>query len=200
MKYTAIALFLSLIISSCHSPAKPAEDSKAPLADSSSNKYFFAVSDYIGGQVTLIIDSFKYPLTKTITVKGKSNLSSATDNELRALADQFRNPNINDSSIHKFYKETSIADQSNALVTFEYAATNASLPVQKIDVYIKPDPVAADKVTSVYIEKVFTKGDTTFSQKLYWKTAKNAQVITEKQVAGKSLPVEQVKIAWDPSE
>lgn len=200
MKY-ALLLVVIALVTACNPPVNKTDATNTPAtADSSVNTSFINVSDYIGGQVTLIVDTFRYPLTKTVTINGKSTLSGATDDEFRALAAQFRNPNIADSSLKKFYKETSIADQSNAMITFEYVSTDPSLPVQKIDVYIKADPVEADKITSVYIEKNFAKGDTSFSQKLYWKTAKNAQIITEKKLAGKSLPVEQVKIMWDPSE
>jgi hypothetical protein len=197
----ALPLLLFVFFMACNPPVNNNEQAASTAkTDSSANTSFINVSDYIGGQVKLIVDSFKYPLSKTITINGKSSLSGATDDELRALAAQFRNPNISDSALKKFYKETSIADQSNALITFEYVSIDPSLPVQKIDVYIKGDPVEADKITSVYIEKNFASGDTSFSQKLYWKAARNAQIITEKKLAGKSLPAEQVKIAWDPSE
>jgi len=200
MKYV-LTLVLIGFMAACNSSVNKSEPTTAAAkADSSVNHSFINVSDYIGGQVTLIVDTFRYPLTKTITINGKATLSAATDEEFRAMAAQFRNPNISDSALKKFYKETSIADQSNATVTFEYVSTDPSLPVQKIDVYIKADPVDADKITSVYIEKNFASGDTSFSQKLYWKAAKNAQIITEKKLGGKLLPVEQVKFMWDPSE
>ncbi len=157
---------------------------------------FFPVPDYIGGQLR-IIDSLKLPLSKTVITGNKTQLSAATENELNELAQHFRQPDISDPAIKKYYTETSIADQSVPSITFVYTTTHTDLPVQKINLYVKPDPVENDKITGVYIEKVFSRNDTSFNQKLYWKTGKNMQVITEKQINGKALPVEQIKITWD---
>ncbi len=198
MKYILSLIVAGLLLTACNHNAKPA--SAATEKDSIPQQDFFPVAEYIGGQLTLILDTFRFPLTKTITRNGKSNLTSATDQELRQWAESFRKPDINDSSLRIFYKETSIADQSNGSVTLDYATTNNSLPVQKIDVYIQADPVQNDKVTGIYIEKYFLLGDTSCSQKLYWKTGKNMQVFTEKKINNKLLPLEQVKITWDGSE
>lgn len=198
MKCIFLFVIAGLLLTACHqTPQSPA--AATPAKDSVPAQDFFPVAEYIGGQLTLILDTFKFPLTKTITVSGKSNLTGATDQELRQWADGFRKPDINDSSLRGFYKETSIADQSNGSVTLDYTTANISLPVQKVDVYIQADPVQNDKVTGIYIEKAFRLGDTSCSQKLYWKTGKNMQVFTEKKIKDKVLPLEQVKISWDGS-
>ena len=199
MKYILSVLIAGLLLIACNNTS-PSSATQTIQKDSIPPQDFFPVSEYIGGQLTLILDTFRFPLTKTITIGGKSKLSSATDEELRQWAQYFRQPDINDSSLRKLYKETNIADQGTASVTLDYTTTNNSLPVQKIEVYIKADPVENDKVTGVYIEKNFSVGDTSFNQKLYWKTGKNMQVFTEKKVKDKLLPVEQVKITWDGSE
>lgn len=189
----------ALAMAACNN-APQASAITLPVKDSTAEQDFFPVAEYIGGQLTVIIDSFRYPLTKTITINNQTKLSGATDAELREWAGLFRKPDISDTAIRKFYKETNIADQSNVSVTLDYTTSNMDLPIQKIDVYIKPDPVQNDKVTGIYMEKIFSRNDTSFNQKLYWKTGKNMQVITEKKVKAKTLPVEQVKIIWDPSE
>jgi hypothetical protein len=199
MKYILSVIMAGLLFTACRNNTNPST-AASPAKDSIPQEDFFPVAEYIGGQLTLILDTFRFPLTKTITINGKSNLSSATDQEPRLWAEGFRKPDINDSSLRSFYKETSIADQSNGSVTLDYATANSRLPVQKIDVYIQADPVQNDKVTGIYIEKAFSLGDTSCSQKLYWKTGKNMQVFTEKKIKDKLLPVEQVKIAWDGSE
>ena len=189
----------ALAVAACNN-APQASAINPPVKDSTAEPDFFPVAEYIGGQLTVIIDSFRYPLTKTITINNQTKLSGAADAELREWAGLFRKPDISDMAIRKFYKETNIADQSNVSVTLDYTTSNMDLPIQKIDVYIKPDPVQNDKVTGIYMEKIFSRNDTSFNQKLYWKTGKNMQVITEKKVRDKTLPVEQVKIIWDPSE
>ncbi|MEO5681197.1 MAG: hypothetical protein ABIQ88_01085 [Chitinophagaceae bacterium] len=197
MKYTLYAVFAALFMFACNNTTQTS--SAATTKDSIPQQDFFPVSEYIGGQLRIIIDSFRFPLTKTITINDKRQLTSATDEELRQLAQNFRQPDISDPAIRKFYKETNIADAGAGSVTLDYSTTNSSLPVQKVNVYIKADPVENDRVTGVYMEKAFIRGDTSFSQKLYWKTGKNMQVVTEKKVKDKFLPVEQVKITWDPS-
>jgi len=182
----------------CNNNAKPttatdqsiAKDSIAPPQD------FFPVPDYIGGQLKMI-DSFKLPISKSVIIKNDTLLSVATDKELRELAQHFRQPDINDPAIKKFYKETSIADQSVPSVTLIFSTTDTAQTIQKINIYIKPDPDKNDKITGIYMEKAFHINDTLINQKLYWKTDKNLQVITEKQVKGKKLPLEQIKITWD---
>jgi len=196
MKYTVFALITALFITACNSHLPKTITAKTEKTDSvAPQQDFFPVPDYIGGQLK-IIDSLQLPISKSVTINNKTKLSAATDSELRELAQNFRQPDISDPSLKKFYTETSIADQSVPSVTFIYSTANSTLPVQKINVYVKPDPVENDKVTGIYIEKIFTRNDTSFNQKLYWKTGKNMQIITEKKVKESVLPVEQVKITW----
>jgi len=201
MKNTLSALFvISLLITACKN--NPSQNAVNPIASKDSvppQQSFFPVPDYIGGQLK-IIDSFQLPLSASVKINNKETLHPATDKELRFWAQNFQQPDISDPALKKNYTETSIADRSVPSVTLIYTANNPSLPVQKINVFIKPDPVENDKVTGIYIEKMFTVHDTIFNQKLYWKTGKNMQVITEKKINGVTLPVEQVKITWDASE
>jgi len=190
-------LIAALLVSSCNNHSPIPAKAKTEVKDSTGTPHdFFPVPDYIGGQLK-IIDSLQLPISKTVIINNNSKLSVATDKELSELAQNFRQPDINAPDLKKFYTETSIADQSGPSVTLIFTTADTTLPIQKINVYIKPDPVENDKVTGIYMEKIFSRNDTSFSQKLYWKTGKNMQVITEKKVKGKSLPVEQVKITWD---
>lgn len=147
-----------------------------------------------------MVDSLQMPLTKTVTINKKSTLTSLSDAEFKSLAQHFREPDINDPTIKKFYKEESFADQSVPSVTLTYSTTSTSMEIQRMDIVVKPDPIQNDKVSSIYIEKLFHKNDTLITEKLYWKANKNFLVVTDKQVGGKSLPVEQVKVVWDPTE
>jgi len=196
MKYTLFMLIAALLVSSCNNNSPIPANAKTEVKDSTGTPHdFFPVPDYIGGQLK-IIDSLQLPISKTVIINNNSKLSVATDKELSELAQNFRQPDINAPDLKKFYKQTSIADQSIPSVTLIFTTADTTLPIQKINVYIKPDPVENDKVTGIYMEKIFSRNDTSFNQKLYWKTGKNMQVITEKKVKGKALPVEQVKITW----
>ena len=206
MKYTVPAfLAISLLMTACkNNPSKNtpaatiAKDSAAPQED------FFPVPEYIGGELKMI-DSLQLPLSLSVKIDNTTRSAIATDKELRKWARNFQEPDISDPKLKSLYTETSIADESIPSVTLIYSTTSSTLPVQKINVFIKPDPIRTDnsrkdKVTGIYIEKMFTLQDTVFNQKLYWKTGKNLQVITEKKIKGVTLPVEQVKITWDPTE
>ncbi len=184
---------------SCKNPSPEKAADEKILNDSLQAQNFFPITEFIGGQVKMI-DSLKPPLSKSITRGKKTHMETISDNEFRTLILNFVKPDINDTTLKKFYTETNVADQSIPSVTLIYATTNPSLTIQKINVFIKPDPVKNDKVSAIYIEKVFTIGDTAINQKLYWKTDKNFQVITNKKLKNTVFPVEQVKVIWDPIE
>jgi len=212
MKYFLAALLLSSALFSCKNhpvnneppagdsaAARTAGDSSSPATDTAAQA-FFPVSDFIGGQVKMV-DSLQLPLSKSVTVKGKTVLAPPiADAEFKLLAAAFRQPDISDPALKKFYKESSFADQSIPSIVISYTTTNPALEIQKIDVIISPDPVKSDRVRTIYMEKQRVAGDTIIRQKLYWKANHNCQVITEKQVGKTLLPAEQVKVVWDPTE
>ncbi|MEP6749783.1 MAG: hypothetical protein ABJB86_18740 [Bacteroidota bacterium] len=201
MKYTVpVFVVVALLFTACknnpsiNTAAKTVQQDSVPMS-----QRFFPVPDYIGGQVK-IIDSLKLPLSMSVKINNKTTFHESSDSALRFWAQKFQQPDIGDSALKNQYTETSIADQSVPSVTFIYSTTNTALTIQKINVFVKPDPVENDKVTGIYMEKIFMLNDTIFNQKLYWKTGKNMQVITEKQIKGITFPPEQVKITWDASE
>ncbi|MFT3932853.1 MAG: hypothetical protein QM726_04485 [Chitinophagaceae bacterium] len=199
MKHIVPTIFIAFFFAACnnHTSAPAiATENNVPKKDSVvADKDFFPVPDYIGGQLK-IIDSLKLPISKTVTINGKSKLSQASDQELNDIAKEFREPDINDPSLKKHYSQTNIADESVPSVTLMFSTTDTTLTIQKMHVYIKPDPDKNDQVTGIYIEKQFTRNDTAYNQQLIWKTDKNVQVTTEKKTKGKTLPVEQIKISW----
>ena len=131
MKYTLFVLIAGLLITACNNnnSDKTKNDAVAPNPEQS----FFPVPDYIGGQLK-IIDSLQLPISKSVTINNNIKLSVATDQELRELAANFRQPDISSPSLKKLYRETSIADQSVPSVTLIYTATDTSLEIQKINV------------------------------------------------------------------
>jgi hypothetical protein len=199
MKQIMSVLALINIFVSCNHHSAQNEIKASDQKDTLQVQTFFPIADFIGGQIKMI-DSLQLPLSKSLTAGSKTTLESISDKEFRLLANNFLQPDINDTAIRKFYTETSMADQSIPSVTLIYTTANTGLPIQKINVYIKPDPVKNDKVSSIYIEKVFSNADTVISQKLYWKSDKNFQINTEKRLGSITFPAEQVKVIWDPVE
>jgi len=210
MKHILFALVITSTFISCknHSPNSnaPGQDTgivanaaDSTGADADSSHTFFPVADFIGGQVKMV-DSLQLPISKYITVNRKTTPLPATDAEFRALAAAFRQPDINDPALRKFYKESSYADQSIPSIVFSYTTTDPMPEIRKIDVIISPDPAKNDKVKTIYMEKQRESGDTIIRQKLYWKVNHNFMIVTEKQVGKTLLPAQQVKMVWDPTE
>jgi hypothetical protein len=199
MKQFMSVLAIMSIVASCKNHSSPNAITAAVHKDSIQEQSFFPVTDFIGGQIKMI-DSLQLPLSKSVTTGRKTQLESISDKEFKTLAINFLKPDINDSVIRKYYTETSVADQSIPSVTLTYSTNNTGLPIQKINVFIKPDPVKNDKVSAIYIEKIFSNADTSISQRLYWKTDKSFQIITEKKLGHTIFPAEQIKVIWDPVE
>jgi len=156
---------------------------------------FFPVRDFLEGQVYLM-DSLKLPAYKYNTVDNISESVLLAPGEFKALAQEFMNPDINDPAIKGFYKETSFADQSIPNVTFTYSTQKRDLPLQRMDVIIRPDLVLNDQVQSIYLEKVSNNGDTVTVKKLYWKTGESFQIISRLQPGSQPATVSQLKVTW----
>jgi hypothetical protein len=198
-KFVAFFSAAILFFACNNSPSSPTPDITKARVDSLESRNFFPVGDFILGEIKTI-DSFQFPLTKTIIVNKKDNIFSLTTAELQKLANEFLQPDISHPDIKQFYKETSVADQSTASVNLMYNTTNPALEIQRLDVTIKPDPVLSDKVNSIYIEKFSKNGDTGIVKKLIWKAGKNFQIVTEKRLGTKVFPRETLKVVWDPTE
>jgi hypothetical protein len=196
----SILLAVIMLTVSCNNQSPGSQNQEIVKTDTTTDKTFFPVADFIGGEIHIIIDSLKPPITKIRMLNGKSNVESVNDEEFRQLAKPFLEVQIDKDSIKQFYKETNVADQSTETVNLVYNSTNPNLPIRRLDVNIKPDPIKNDKVSSVYIEKQFKTGDTIINQRLIWKVGKHFQIITEKNILNKIIPREIVKVVWDPTD
>jgi hypothetical protein len=187
-----IVLGLTVITAGCQQPQKPA-------ASSSAEQDYFPVKAYLLGQLHTI-DSLQLPVTKYFSGSGKSDTSLLSTAECRQLAAGFLEQDISDPSLKSQYEESSFADQSVPSINFTYLTKATNLPLKRVDVVLKPDPVNADQVKSIYMEKYYQQGDTAIQEKLFWKADHYYQVIRSKQ-AGNSQPLlEQFKVVWDPTE
>lgn len=196
MKYLQYSIFLLLLAACNNNNAPKTEANQGTAIDTANpNADFFPVADYIKSQVHLV-DSMQLPIMKT-TIVGKDSVpASIKQEEFSKIAAEFYTPDINDAGIKKDYKETAFADQSIPSVTFTYTTKNSSLEIQRLDVLVKPDPVQSDKVRTIYIEKFFEKGDTSISQKLFWRADKNCQIITSAQPKSGAEVTRIVKVSW----
>lgn len=192
MKRAFVLLFVVSTVTGCHS----ANQDSAPKEKQDSAAAPFPVSAFIEGQIHLV-DSFQLPTLKYITVYDKTDSSLISINEFKQLAQEFLHPAVDDTSSGMKYKESSFADQSVKGVTFTYAAANKDQELQRVDVLVSASAVANDKVRSIYMEKQTVSGDTTVYKKLYWRTDKNFQIITTKQLGKQPSLTSIMKVEWD---
>ncbi|HOA39137.1 MAG TPA: hypothetical protein PLQ65_11995 [Flavihumibacter sp.] len=159
---------------------------------------YFPVNAFLLEQLHQI-DSLKPP-TVLYTENGKdSSVQGIELSTVRAMAAPFLQYDISVSPLHDQYKEESFADQSIPAITFTYTTVDSSLPLQRVDVILKPDPVKADKVKSIYMEKFYAQGDSAITEKLYWKADHFYQVIRTAGAGGKEITTRQ-KVVWNPAE
>jgi hypothetical protein len=160
---------------------------------------FFPIAAFLNEQIKKI-DSLQLPIASYYKEPAQADTLPMDIATFKKLSQEFIEADISNPAVKKWYKESSFADQSIPSVNLTYLATNPSLPVQRIDVVIKPDPVSDDKVSSIYIEKISKAADTVITKKLYWKADKNFQVFTAKEKSGMKPVITQLKVVWDPSE
>lgn len=156
---------------------------------------FFPVNTYLNSQVHLV-DSLQPLIYKYTTVNHLRDSVLLSVSEFNELAKEFIQPDINATSLKKYYKETSFVDQSIPAVTFTYSTQNRELPVQRIDVIAKEESLLSEQVQSVYMEIINTRNDTTIGKKLYWKTNKSFQIISSLQTGNQPAVNSQVKVVW----
>jgi hypothetical protein len=184
-------LATSCIVGCTSSPTK--------TGDNKQDTVFFPVTGYIAGQLKLI-DSLQLPLVRYATINGRTDTTALTMAECRQLANAFLETDIADPRWKDKYIENSFADQSIPSISFTYETRDKMLPVKRVDIVLKPDPVLADKVKTIYMEKLYQTGDTLVNEKLFWKADHYFQLITSKQLTDKAPILSQVKAVWDPTD
>ncbi|ULQ52463.1 hypothetical protein [Flavihumibacter fluvii] len=187
-----LVLFMSFVLFGCNSSPKNA-------GVNAEDKNFFPVTGYIESQLHGI-DSLQLPVTRYYSGEGYGDTTLLSIAECRALAAPFLETDISDPKWKDKYIENSFADQSIPSISFTYETRDNKLPVKRVDIVLKPDPVTADKVKTVYIEKLFQHGDTLINEKLFWKADHYYQVISSKQVGNNQPMLTQLKVVWDPTE
>jgi hypothetical protein len=185
---------LMVILATCFS-CNHRQQKKAPV-DEVKSADFFPVGSFISGQVREV-DSLGMPLIETITANHNTKTVVISAPEFRRLANEFIQSDISGAATKRFYKETSFADQSAPNVTLTYASTDKQLEVQRVDVIIRPDTLASDKVQNIYIEKVSSRKDTSIVKKLLWNSDRNFQIITTRQAADHPPVTTHLKVSWE---
>lgn len=140
-----------------------------------------------------MIDSLQLPVIKFITKNGRTDTTGASLAELKNTAQDLLTPDITQPPLSNKYTESSFADQSIPSITLTYFSEDKSLPVQRLDVLLEPDPVADDKLRNIYMEKNESMGGTMLSKKILLIANRSLQVITSTKDSTGSV----VKFSWE---
>jgi hypothetical protein len=123
-----VAILLTGLLWCCKS--KPTQPEAAPTADTTK---FFEVAGYIESQIREV-NSTPYYIYKLTTEGAKKDSSAITSAETAELAKQFTNPDLNDKSSKKFYKESVFFDETTKNFSVNYSTTNKELVLQNEEI------------------------------------------------------------------
>jgi hypothetical protein len=138
---------------------------------------FFPVTSFIKGQM-ILLDSLPVTPLHTVTINHKTDSVWLKKAELIRLLADFISPEIKETNLINYFKETSFNDLTLNSVTMTYDPVTVlpdSLSLRHWDVYINPE---SGNVEKVYIVRQLKKREGLITQQLTWKTNKWAQITT----------------------
>lgn len=149
------------------------------MADSSVAKHdsFFPVTSFIKGQL-LTLDSLLVTPLHTITTGSRTDSIWIKKNQLASLLNTFLSPEIKETNLTSYFKETSFKDQTINAITFTYdpfIALPDSISLRHWDIYIDPE---SGKISKIYLVKQVKEKGVITTQQLTWKTDKWASINT----------------------
>jgi hypothetical protein len=186
---------LLLAVACKHKPKEPAGDTTEPK-DSAVNSGYLPVADFIKNDI-IRVDSFAGGILKRANRNGKKDSVYIQIPEFKKLASQFLIPELDSASFSQHMSESSLMDNTTEMLNFIYLPKQADWPLRKVMIYLTPS-LADDKVDRIYIEKEFTRGDTSFHQKLNWKIQEYFYTITIQQPNNGPAVTTMEKVIWDP--
>lgn len=161
---------------------------------------FFPVTSFIKGQL-LTLDSLQVTPLHITTVNGKTDSVWVKKNELPSLLKDFISPEIKETNLTGYFKETSFKDQTINAITFTYDPSSVlpdSIALRHWDVYIEPE---TGKVAKIYLVKQVNEKDRSITQQLTWKTGKWASINTLLNAPnGNSSLIKTEKFTWNFNE
>lgn len=138
---------------------------------------FFPVTSFIKGQMAVLDSLPVTPLLLTI-IKGKSDSSWLSKQELKSLLSSFLIPVINETNFTKLFTEAKFKDETLHAITFTYDPINIlpdTVVLQHWDVYINPE---TGSVVKIYLVKKVKKDNKVNTTQLTWKTNQLAKITT----------------------
>lgn len=200
MKELFFSATIILIIVSCTNSTNNKTSGIATAINETKKDSFFPVTSFIKGQMTLL-DSLPITSLHIITINNKTDSIWLKKSELIPLLVNFLSPEIKETNLIKFFKETSFNDQTLNAITFTYdpvVVLPDSISLRHWDIYIDPE---SGKISKVYMVKQVKEKENIFTQQLTWKTNKWAAITTLlNKRNGNSQLLKEEKIIWNFNE
>ncbi|MDB5275153.1 MAG: hypothetical protein JWR61_108 [Ferruginibacter sp.] len=203
MKNIFFPVFI-LVLASCNNNTKnalaPTTADSAPAINEAKKDSFFPVTSFIRGQIRSFDSLLVTPLHTTV-INDKTDSVWIKQNALIPLLKDFLSPEIKETNLTSFFKESSFNDQTLNAVTFTYDPVRTlpdSISLRHWDVYIDPE---SGKISKIYLVKQLRGKDGNITKQLTWKTNKWAGINTIlNKPDGTSVLLKAEKFTWNFSE
>jgi len=181
MKKIFLLAIIVVVLKGCtsHNTATTSVPSQrdSTIANEIKKDSFFPVTSFIRGQM-ILLDSLPVTPLHTVTINHKTDSFWLKKAELMPLLADFISPEIKETNLINYFKETSFNDLTLNAVTMTYDPVTVlpdSLALRHWDIYINPE---SGNVAKVYIVKQLKRKEGLITQQLTWKTNKWAQITT----------------------
>ena len=177
MKKSFFSIIIILVAIGCTTSTNNKTSTVATVVNETKKDSFFPVTSFLKGQM-ITLDSLPVTPLHTITVNHKTDSVWLKKKQLIPLLIGFLSPEIKETNLIKYFKETSFNDQTLNAITFTYDPVNPlpdSISLRHWDIYIDPE---SGKILKVYLVKKLKEKEGIITQQLTWKTNKWATITT----------------------
>ena len=184
MQKTLKLFVFLLIVLFCSCSEQESSTPKKTEKDSTTNRTFFPVTEFIRGQLREI-DSLPVTPLKIVTYNGKQDSIWMKKEDIRPFAEPFLHPEIDTTNLKNLFTEKSFLDQTINAYTFSYDAISDipdSLQLKRWDVYIDPKK---GEVKRIYIVKEIVNNGIVQTLQLTWKAHQWCKISTIIEQPGK---------------
>lgn len=200
MKKSFFSVIIGLVAIGCTTSTNNKTSTIATVVTETKKDSFFPVTSFLKGQM-ITLDSLPVTPLHTITISHKTDSLWLTKKQLIPLLNGFLSPEIKETNLIKYFKETSFNDQTLNAITFTYDPVNLlpdSVSLRHWDIYIDPE---SGKILKVYLVKRLQEKENIITQQLTWKTNKWATITTLlNKPNGDTQLLKEEKFIWNFNE
>ena len=153
MKIKIIAIVMVSVLLSCKHKKDDSQSSNFPATDTTvAAPSFFPVTGFIEGQIAELKNANK-KITAHLTKDNKTDSILLLPKQWDSVFADFHLPNIDSTTLSKYFKETKFEDQTLDAITLSYDANQSlpnTIPWKHWDIYINPE---SNEVERIYLVK-----------------------------------------------